>query len=173
MDHGHSAGQDHFVLVIIWLGFDSDNNPTYIYCCPIIDLTGHSEEEVEQAVKNVLKQTLGDDVEVFCATADAGGNETTRLTPTLSNSQTIIVWRLNWVFITPCLAITSKAALDFMWDFSEAITAKGSGRWSLWNRARSGAQTAQTTMAIPSATGKSSTVAVATLLWLPWWRKPC
>jgi hypothetical protein len=55
-------------------------------------LTGHSEEEVEQAVKNVLKQTLGDDVEVFCATADAGGNETTRLTPTLSNSQTIIVY---------------------------------------------------------------------------------
>jgi hypothetical protein len=61
------------VIVIIWSGFDTGNNPTYKYCCPSIDSAGHTAEKAAQAVKNVLERTLGDDVEVFCATADAGG----------------------------------------------------------------------------------------------------
>jgi len=62
------------VIVIIWSGFDTENNSTYKYCCPSVDSARHTAEKAAQAVKNVLKRILGHDVEVFCATADAGGS---------------------------------------------------------------------------------------------------
>ena len=73
-DHGHCAGQDHFVVAIVWSGFDTELMPTHIFFCPSIDLAGHTAIRASQAIKNALDRMLGDDVEVFCATADAGGS---------------------------------------------------------------------------------------------------
>lgn len=72
-DHGHRGGQDHFVIVVIWSGLDENNRPTFRYCCPSIDSAGHTADEAARGVKTVLDRTLPEDVEVFCAMADAGG----------------------------------------------------------------------------------------------------
>jgi hypothetical protein len=64
-DHGHRAGQEHFVIVIIWSGYDKEGGETYKYFCPSIDSAGHTAEKASEALKNVLECTLGSDVEVF------------------------------------------------------------------------------------------------------------
>jgi hypothetical protein len=67
-DHGHRAGQEHFVIVIIWSGYDKEGGETYKYFCPSIDSAGHTAEKASEALKNVLECTLGSDVEVLEAT---------------------------------------------------------------------------------------------------------
>ncbi len=73
MDHGHRGGQDHFVIVVVWSGYDNDCNQTFKFFCPSIDSAGHSAEEVAKALKKVLDRTLGGEVEIFSACADSGG----------------------------------------------------------------------------------------------------
>lgn len=73
MDHGHRCGQDHFVIVLVWSGYDSKAQPTYKYRCLSVDSAGHSAEDASKALKRVLKRSLDPETEVFVATADSGG----------------------------------------------------------------------------------------------------
>jgi hypothetical protein len=72
-DHGHRAGQEHFVIVIIWSGYDKDGWQNIQIFLSKHRLCGAYAEKASESLKNVLERTLGSDVEVFCATADSGG----------------------------------------------------------------------------------------------------
>ena len=37
-DHGHRAGQDHFIIVLVWSGRDINDSRTLKFFCPTIDL---------------------------------------------------------------------------------------------------------------------------------------
>ena len=79
-DHGHRKGQDHLVKLLTWAGWDKDGNPTIKTHCIDIDMGGHSGEDAAAAVKlsvgdimGILKDSLGNDVEIFVITGDSGG----------------------------------------------------------------------------------------------------
>ena len=73
-DHGHRGGQDHFVVVVVWAGYDENGNKTLKFFCPSIDSAGHSAQEAANGVKNVLDRALaGTNIEAKVITGDAGG----------------------------------------------------------------------------------------------------
>lgn len=73
-DHGHRWYQDHFVVVVCWSGYDSDDKRTLKFFCPSIDSAGHSALQAAKAVETVMKRFLGDgDITIHCASGDAGG----------------------------------------------------------------------------------------------------
>ena len=53
-DHGHRAGQDHFVIIVTWAGKDSEGKRCLKFFCPSIDLAGHTSIESTEAVNNVI-----------------------------------------------------------------------------------------------------------------------
>jgi hypothetical protein len=73
-DHGHRAGQDHFVIIVTWAGKDSEGKRCLKFFCPSIDSAGHTSIESAEAVKTVITRlfsVMG--IKVVAATADAGG----------------------------------------------------------------------------------------------------
>ena len=73
-DHGHWAGQDHFVVIVTWSGRDSNGNRTIKFFCLSIDLAGHHAVEAAKAVKNAIQQLfIDEDIKVVAATSDSGG----------------------------------------------------------------------------------------------------
>ena len=75
-DHGHRAGQDHFVVIFVWVGKDEHGNPTVKTFCPSIDKAGHTTEAAAKGVEAIVKRFLGENVEVvevFTILGDAGG----------------------------------------------------------------------------------------------------
>jgi len=74
VDHGHRAGQDHLVIIIVYPGVDSNGRRTLKFFCPSIDSAGHESAETADAVKNVIDRLfMAMDIKVIAATADAGG----------------------------------------------------------------------------------------------------
>lgn len=49
VDHGHRAGQDHLVIIIVYPGVDSNGRRSLKFFCPSIDSAGH--ESAETAVQ--------------------------------------------------------------------------------------------------------------------------
>ena len=72
-DHGHRAGQDHFVVLFVWAGKDENGEMTLKSFCPSIDKAGHSTEAAAKGVQSVVQRFLGDEVAVFTILGDAGG----------------------------------------------------------------------------------------------------
>ncbi|EJK54705.1 hypothetical protein THAOC_25645, partial [Thalassiosira oceanica] len=79
-DHGHRGDQDHFVKLVIWAGFDEDENWTMKYFCLDVDSGGHSALEAAVAVKksvtafqDLLNEVVGERVEIKVITGDSGG----------------------------------------------------------------------------------------------------
>ena len=96
-DHGHRKGQDHFVKLICWAGKDDNGEWTIKYHCLDVDIGGHSAENAANAVKlsteeimSILKDKLGDDVEISKVTGDSGGGAAVhRLWPELVKNGTM------------------------------------------------------------------------------------
>ena len=55
-DHGNRAGQDHFVVVVVWAGLDENGNKTIKFFCPSIDSAGHTAKHAAEGVKNVMQR---------------------------------------------------------------------------------------------------------------------
>ena len=73
-DHGHRAGQDHFVTVLVWSGRDSNGSRTLKFFCPSIDLAGHTAQEAADGVKNVWGRFLGGgEIKLQALMGDRGG----------------------------------------------------------------------------------------------------
>jgi len=73
-DHGHRAGQDHFVIIVTWAGRDNKGKRCLKFFCPSIDSAGHTSMESAEAVNNVVSRLFSAmGIEVVAATADAGG----------------------------------------------------------------------------------------------------
>ncbi len=73
-DHGHRAGQEHFVILFCWAGRDENGNMTYKFFCPSVDSAGHSAELASEAAKKVIERFFPDqEVELVCLMGDAGG----------------------------------------------------------------------------------------------------
>lgn len=73
-DHGHRGNQDHFVIVVVWAGYDEYGNKTLKFFCPSIDQCGHTAAAAANGVKNILDRALvGINVEAKVITGDAGG----------------------------------------------------------------------------------------------------
>ena len=71
-DHGHRAGQDHFVIVICWAARDKKTKKRiYKHFCPSIDSSGHKSIEAADAIKLVLDRLLPEDVNVTVETREA------------------------------------------------------------------------------------------------------
>ena len=75
-DHGHRGGQDHFMVVVCWAGKNKKGHRTYRHFCLSIDHAGHSAQEADDAVKNVIERFLGHDevtMKVDSIMGDSGG----------------------------------------------------------------------------------------------------
>ncbi len=96
-DHGHRKGQDHFVKLLVWAGYDENGKPTTKVHCLDIDIGGHSTAEAAAAVKisvepilSVLKKNSDktDEVEIIDLTGDTGsGAAVQHLGPALVSNE--------------------------------------------------------------------------------------
>ena len=75
VDHGHRAGQDHYVILLVWAGWDREGRRAYKTFNPSIDSTGHKAKEAVDGIKLVVERFLGTDgeVKVIGVTSDTGG----------------------------------------------------------------------------------------------------
>jgi hypothetical protein len=74
-DHGHRKGQEHFIKLISWGGYDDEGNAVIKCFCVDASRCGHSAEEAARSIKEIddLIKLLLEEVVGNSAMSDSGG----------------------------------------------------------------------------------------------------